>query len=150
MYIKVKLLPKCNLGFFCECVWVKSLCESVIMTKEALLRLTIFSHFQWECMGHFYASIEITILKTVWSLNTTWNFTCSITRVSTHEHEHWEHCMVFEQLMLAVASSSSCHHGSPDVLGDRHVWIECMWFSWAMCRDPGDTASKGSCCVETS
>ena len=37
---------------------------------------------------------------------------------------------VSEQLMLAVASSSSRRHGSPDVLGDRHVWVECMWFSW--------------------
>ena len=30
-YLKVKVSPKCNQGFFCECI---------IMTKEALLRFT--------------------------------------------------------------------------------------------------------------
>ena len=38
--IKVKLLPKCS--FFCECIWVKPLCKSIIMTKEAL-RITVFT-----------------------------------------------------------------------------------------------------------
>ena len=40
--IKAKHLPKCNLGFFCECIWVKPLCKRIIMTKEALLGFTIF------------------------------------------------------------------------------------------------------------
>ena len=41
-----------------------------------------------------------------------------------------------------------CCHGSPDVLGDQHVWMECMCSSWAeVCRDPGDTTSKVSCCA---
>ena len=95
--------------------------------KEALLRLTVFS---------FSAQI----------------------RVSTHEHEHGEHCLctqsllkrVFDQLTLVVASSSSHRHGSPDILGDRHVWVECMWFSRDLCRDAGNTTSKVSCYVEPS
>ena len=83
---KVKRSPKCNLGLFCKCIWVKPTRQSIITTKEPLLRFTIFSfsgqtHFQWECYRHFYAS------------NTTWNFARSITRVSTHEHEHWKHCL---------------------------------------------------------
>ena len=58
--VKVKLPPKCNLDFFCECIWVKS----IFTTKEALLRFAVFSfsgqtHFQWECYGHFYDSIKI-------------------------------------------------------------------------------------------
>ena len=49
-YFKVQLSPKCNLGFFCECMSQ----TFIISTKEALLRLTIFSfsgqtHFKWEC-----------------------------------------------------------------------------------------------------
>ena len=43
--VKVKLSPKCNLGFICEHTWVKPLCKSKFMTKEALLRLTVFSFF---------------------------------------------------------------------------------------------------------
>ena len=87
-WFKVKLSPKCNLGcffcFFCECPRVKPSCKSIITMKEALLRLTIFSfsaqtRFQWECYGHFYASIKIAILKTL--RRTTWNFAHSIARV---------------------------------------------------------------------
>ena len=94
--VKVKLWPKCNLGSFCECIWVKPSCKSIITMKEALLRFTVFSfsgqtHFQWECYGH--NSIKISIFKTVRSLDTTWNFAGSITRVSTHEHQHWQHCL---------------------------------------------------------
>ena len=38
--LKLKLSPKSNLGFICECIWVKPLCKSIITTKEALLRQT--------------------------------------------------------------------------------------------------------------
>ena len=31
--------------------------------------------------------------------NTTWDFARSITRVSTHEHEHWEHCLCTQSLL---------------------------------------------------
>ena len=41
--VKVKLSLKCNLGFFCECIWVKPSCKSMITKKEALLRLTILT-----------------------------------------------------------------------------------------------------------
>ena len=34
-------------------------------------------------------------LKHLRRLDTTWNFAHSITRVSTHELEHWEHCVQF-------------------------------------------------------
>ena len=83
-WFEVKLSPKC---IFCECMQVKPLCKSIIMTKEALLRLTVFSsqtHFKWECMGYFYNGIKIAIFKTLRRLDTTWNFACSITRVSTN------------------------------------------------------------------
>ena len=80
---KVNLSLKCNLGFFSECIWDKCSCKSIIMTKEILLRFSVFSfsaetHFQWECMGHFYASVKIAIFKTLRRLNTTWNFARSI------------------------------------------------------------------------
>ena len=85
--VKVKLSPKYNLGF-CQCIWVKPLCKSIITTKEALSSaIFLFSaqtHFQWECMGRFYASIKIAVLKTLRRLDTTRNFTSSITRASTH------------------------------------------------------------------
>ena len=76
--------------------------------KEALLRFTVFvfsgqTHSQWECYGHFYDSIKIAIFKTLRSLDTTWNFACSITRVSTHEHEHWEHCLSLLKKMFFSA-----------------------------------------------
>ena len=95
--LKAKLSLKCNLDFFCECTWVKPLYKSIITTKEALLRLTVFSfsgqtHFQWEYQGHFRDSIKFATFKTLRRLNTTWNFARSIIRVSTHELEHWEHC----------------------------------------------------------
>ena len=35
---KVKLSPKCNLGFVCECIWVKPSGKSIITTKEAFLK----------------------------------------------------------------------------------------------------------------
>ena len=92
--LKVKLLPKCNLCFFCECIWVKPSCKSIISTKEMLLRFTIFSF-----SGHFHWSAWGALFKTPRRLNTTWNFACSITRVSTHEHEHWEHCLWTHSLL---------------------------------------------------
>ena len=102
--LRVKLSPKCSLCFFCDCIWVRPLCKSTMMLKEAPLRFTVLSfsaqtHFQWECMGHFYASIKIAIFKTLRRLDTTWNFACSITRVSTHEHEHWEHSLSKRKLL---------------------------------------------------
>ena len=87
--LKVKLSPKRNLGFFCECIWVKPSCKSMITMKEAFLRFTVFlfsgqTHFQWECYGHFYDSIKISIFKTVRRLDTTWIFAHSITRLSLY------------------------------------------------------------------
>ena len=57
-------------AFFCECKWVKPLCKGIITKEEAHLRFTPFlfsgqTHFQWECYGHFYASIKIAIFKTL-------------------------------------------------------------------------------------
>ena len=39
--VRVKLSPKSNIGFICECIRVKPSCKSIITTKEALLRFTI-------------------------------------------------------------------------------------------------------------
>ena len=66
--LKAKLSPKCNR--------VKPSCKSIITTKEALLRFTIFlflvqTLFQWECYRCFYVSIKISVFKTVRSLDTT-------------------------------------------------------------------------------
>ena len=44
-----------------------------------------------ECEGTFTLASE-SLFLTLRRLNTTWNFARSITRDSTHEHEHWEHC----------------------------------------------------------
>ena len=113
-WVKVKLWPKCNLGFLCECTWVKLSCKSIIMTKAPLLRFTVFSflgqnHFQWECYGHFYDSIKITIFKTLRRLDTTWNFASSITRVCTHEHKHWEHCLCTQILLKRTSLNNSLY-----------------------------------------
>ena len=125
---RVKLSPKCNLGCFCDGIWVKPSCKNTITTRQALLRFTVFlfsgqTHFQWECYRYFSDSIKISIVKTLRRLDTTWNFARSIIRVSTHEYEHWEHGLptqftkkkVFEQLTLAVACSASRHPASWEV-----------------------------------
>ena len=39
--LKVKLSPKSNLGFICECVWVKPSCKSIVTMKEAPLKFTV-------------------------------------------------------------------------------------------------------------
>ena len=101
--------------------------------------------FSMECMGYFYASIKITIFKTLRRLDTTWNFAHSITRVSTHEHERWEHCVhsllkrVFKQLTLTVACSAPSRHGSPDICDSVELcvyWVcvikRPMHFHWKL------------------
>ena len=55
-YVKAKLSPKFNQGFFCECTRVKPSYKSIITMKEALLTFTVFSflgqtHFQWNARG---------------------------------------------------------------------------------------------------
>ena len=69
LFCEVKLSPQSTEALFVN------VCE----TKQALLRFTVvpFSGkliFQWECYGHFYDSIKISIFKTVRRLDTTWNF----------------------------------------------------------------------------
>ena len=100
--LKVKLSPKCNRGSFCECTQVEPSFESIIMTKALLLSLSVFSflgpnNFQWSAWSKSYVSNAI--FKTLRSLDTTWNFARSITRVSTHEHGHWEHCLCTQSLL---------------------------------------------------
>ena len=88
---KVKLSPKSDLGFICECICVKPLCKSMITTKEAFLRFTVVSFlgkFIFNgVLGHSNASIKIAIFKTLRRLDITGNFARSITGVS-HEHKH--------------------------------------------------------------
>ena len=44
LWLKAKLSPKWNLGFFLgECIWVKPSCKSIIMTKNSLL---LWAHLQ--------------------------------------------------------------------------------------------------------
>ena len=94
--LKVKLSPKCSLSIFCECKCVRPLCKSIITTKEALLRFTVVS---FSGQAHFLSARgTLTIASklrflTLRRLDTTWNFARSITRLSTHKHEHWEHCL---------------------------------------------------------
>ena len=88
---------------------IRRACESTITTIEALLRFTVFSfsgqtHFQWECLGHFYTSIKISILKTLRSLDTT-----CITRVSTHEHQHLDHCLCTQSFPLDAIVKCPMH-----------------------------------------
>ena len=72
IHLKWKLSPKYNLGFFCECTWVKPLCKSIILTKEALLRFTVFS-FSGQTHFHYCFS-----LKWVWPKNeNTANLKCA-------------------------------------------------------------------------
>ena len=123
------------------------------------------SRFQWECFRYSYASIKVSIFKTLRSLDTIWNFARSITRVSTHEHEHWEHCLcteftkkkVFALLTSAVACSASRRHGiNTSGLPWRRL-VEQQLLTWVvqkrsfqtifsllefMCRDPGDATSS--------
>ena len=109
---KVKLSPKSDLGFICECLWVKHRCKSIITMKEAFLRFTIVS---FSCklifngvLGNSHDSIKIAIFKTLRGLDSTWNFAPSITRVSTQEHEHWEHCLCTQSLLKRRFLNNSC------------------------------------------
>ena len=77
------------------------------------------ANFQWECMGHSYASIRISIFKTLKRLDTTWNFARRITRVSTHEHEHWELCLCVQ---FAKKESFWTTHVSSCVFGVLPSW----------------------------
>ena len=61
--LKVKLSPKSNQSFICECTRVKLSCKRIIMMKEALIRFTVVS-FSGKLIfsgvqGHSYASIKI-------------------------------------------------------------------------------------------
>ena len=38
---EVKLSPRSNWGFICECIWVKPSCKSIFTMQEALLRFTV-------------------------------------------------------------------------------------------------------------
>ena len=98
-----RLSPKSNRGFICDWLWIKPSCKSTITMKEALLRFTVvlFSGKQIfnGVKGHVYASIKISIFKPLRSLDTTWNSAHCITRASTHENEHWDHCLCTQSLL---------------------------------------------------
>ena len=69
--LKAKLSPKCNLGFFCECIGVKPLCKSIITTKEALLRP--YFRFWVKLISNASArgTFTLAIFKTLKRLNST-------------------------------------------------------------------------------
>ena len=119
VFLKVKLLPKSNIGFICECIWVKPSCKSIITMKEALLRFTVVS-FSGKlifhgALGHSDASIKIAIFKTLRRLDTTWNFACSITWTralgTLFVYTEFTKKKDFEQHTLAAVSSACRCHG---------------------------------------
>ena len=137
-WFKVKLSPKCNLGcfffFFCECPRVKPSCKSIITMKEALLRLTIFSfsaqtRFQWECYGHFYASIKIAILKTL--RRTIWNFAHSIARVKRNENTVDLESAYFIVIMLSHEGLTHIHSQKKSLCCTLNLVFKCVacWLS---------------------
>ena len=68
-------------------------------------------------LGAGYDGIKIAIFKTLRRLYTTWKIARSIIRVSTHEHEHWEHCVhiVYEKEIFWTTHVSSCISGAREV-----------------------------------
>ena len=96
--------PKMQPRLFFVNLWVKHLCTRIITTKGPLLGFTVFlfltqTQTQWECLRQISDIINIAIFKTLRRLDTTWNSDRSITRVSTHEHKHWENCLCTQSLL---------------------------------------------------
>ena len=96
--------PKMQPRLFFVNLWVKHLCTRIITTKGPLLGFTVFlfstqTHSKWECLRQISDNINIAIFKTLRRLDTTWNSDRSITRVSTHEHKHWENCLCTQSLL---------------------------------------------------
>ena len=153
-WFKVKLSPKSNQGFIYDWIWVKPSCEFIITTKEELLRFTVVSFLGKlifnGVLGHSDSSIKIAIFTTLGRLDTTWNSACGITRVSTHEHEHWEHCLCMQGLLkrrFLVNSPFDKKCPSPgrkvtvDLLHVRsHLGIETFCLPWR-CHTGGATAN---------
>ena len=109
--LQSETLAKMQPGLFLW-MYMCPLCKSIITMKEPLLRFTTFlfsgqTHFKWECLGQINDSIKIAIFKTLRRLDTTWNFARSITRVSTHEHEHWEHCLCTQSSLKRTLLNNS-------------------------------------------
>ena len=72
-FFEVKLSPKSHLGFICDWIWVKTLCKSICMTKEALLGFTLVSFsgkLIFSAWGHWRSGVKIAIFKTLRN----WNF----------------------------------------------------------------------------
>ena len=64
--LKVKLSPKSNPGFICECIGVKPSCKSIITMKEALYQSFVFglANFQvFECRGTLMLASKSLFLK---------------------------------------------------------------------------------------
>ena len=92
-------------------------------------------------MGHFYNSIKIAISKTLRRLDTTWNFDLSITRVSTHQHEHWEHCLCTQNLLKRInlellSTSFSCGAKS------YSAWMDWQWWEAGHSLDAFPTCTR--------
>ena len=112
--------------------WVKPSWKSIITMKEALLWLTVFSflgqtHFNGSATGTFMIMI-IWLFKTSRRLDTAWNFARSITRVSTHEHEHWEHCLCTQSLLKRMFLNHSHKQllvPLAAVLPVKKYWMQC-------------------------
>ena len=119
-------------------MWVKHSCKSIITIKRHY-EFTLFSfsgqtHFRWECLWQISDSIKIAIFKILRKLDTTSNFARSITRVSTHEHEHWQYCLctqtkkrVFKQvrwhMLVPLAAVMAAEKYQSQQLSTRYL----MW-----------------------
>ena len=136
--LKVKVSPKSNRGFICNWIGVKPLCKSIITMKEALLRFTMFAFSGTLILNGSARGIDTMASKSLFltqrRLDTTWNFACSITRVSSHEH-----AMEMQQLKWVVQKPYFSQTLCTQTMFSMLVF---------MCRGPGDTTSKVSCCVE--
>ena len=120
--VKVKLSPKCNVGFLCECIWVKTLCKSIFKMKEALLHFHFWFKliFNWSVWGKLAIASKLLFSKHLEGSTQHETFLVvspgSLNMNTSIENEFTKKT-VFEQLTLAVGlacgpSSTSHRHGS--------------------------------------
>ena len=90
------------------------------------------------------------IFKTLRRLDTRWKFAHSITRGSTHEHEHWEHCSCTQSLLknrFRTTHFASCFSASRHPAGGKGLIPNATWYGgelrWNFCR-PATTIHVGS------
>ena len=88
------------------------------------------THLQWECYGHFYNSIKISIFKTLRKLDTTWNFAGSITRVVKEPKAHWKWVWPEKENTVNLKSASFIlimllHEGLTRIRSQKKLRLHC-------------------------